>query len=118
MQYFSNLIESLIVEISQGALIFFGGFLTSKIISKRKKEKNSKIFEESVHIAADIIYESEVKFPGASRGPEKLSYAVKQFVDKTGFDDYEKAQNYIVQVFNMTKFSEPDIPIRKNVNNN
>lgn len=113
LSFFYELFANVLTELSTGVFLFCVGFLTSKVMSTRKKERESKLFEESVNIAADIIFEAENKFKGTNRGAEKLRYAVKRFVAETGIDDYEKAQNYIVQIFNMTKLSDEEIPLKQ-----
>lgn len=110
IQFGQMLIESIVTELSTGIFLFAIGFLTSKIMSARKREQEGKIFEDSVNLAAQIIYDAETLFPGPHRGPEKLSYSVKRFVKEAGVNDYEKAQNYIVQIFNMTRLSDEDFP--------
>lgn len=110
IDFLNMLFENVLTELSTGMFLFAVGFLTSKVMNTRRKEKEGRIFEDSVQLAAQIIYDAEEIYPGQRRGPEKLSYAVKRFVAEAGIDDYEKAQNYIVQIFNMTRLSDEDFP--------
>jgi len=108
-----NIIQTFYSEVIIAAVIYVAGLLTLKLWQKLTRKRQENALKQNVNVALEIIFESEKKFPGRKRGVEKLEYAVKKFMDETKFSDYEKAQNYIIQIFNLTKLSKVDFPQKK-----
>ena len=103
-------VESIFFELTIAVLIYFAGVLTSKLWHFLLKNREERLFKENVQKALDIIYEAEEKFPGRKKGIEKLEFSVKKFMQETKFNNYQSAQNYIIQIFNLTKLSKVDFP--------
>lgn len=121
MSFNTLLLDSIIPEVVAGLFFYFLGVVTSrswKILSKKHHEENLK---KNVHLALDLVYEAEEKFPGRKRGKEKLDWAVERYMGETNLKDYEIAEKKIIEVFNLTRYSGKDFlpgdKERKIVNN-
>lgn len=109
----TSLFENIFLEVLAAVIIYTAGVLTSKFWRKLKKSKEEEKLKQNVKTALAIIYDAEKSLPGRKRGVEKLEYAVKEFMKETKIDDYEKAQSYIIQIFNLTRLSKVDFPSKK-----
>lgn len=106
----ADFFKDITFELTAAILIYLAGVLTSRFWHLLRKSSEEKKLKANAQIALEIIYEAEESFPGRKRGAEKLVYAVEKFMTKAGVKDYQTAQNYIIQIFNLTNLSKIDLP--------
>lgn len=111
-EFLSNITTELIV----GVILFLLGFLANEIWDKVTRNSKELNLRNKVRTALKIIYEAEEKFRGPKRGVEKLEYAVKKFMEELKINNYEKSQEFILKIFNLTNLSKIDINLSNNSN--
>lgn len=101
MSFWDNLAQNVFVTVAIFALGWLAGEVFERIFAKQKEDR----LKEETRIALEAIYAAEGSLLGEGRGPERLDFACKHFMEKTKTKSYKKAQEIILHVFPLTKLS-------------
>lgn len=89
-----------------GLLIYILGWLSNEVIDRFFSKSRETKLKQKTKVSIDTIYEAESAIPGKGRGAERLAYACKIYMAKTGEKKYHEAQKQILAVFPLTKLSK------------
>jgi len=98
--------DGLLPEFVAGLFLYLAGILTSRFWMVLNRKTIEKKLKTKVNIALNVIYEAEEKFIGHKLGAKRLEHATSRYMELMQEKDYEKAQEQILKVFNLTTLSE------------
>ena len=103
---FNFIYNGVFQDLAVALLLYLLGYFTNELWDYINKERNEEKLRKNTALAMESIYEAENKINGKKMGSEKLDYSVKKYMQETKTKSYANAQEQIIKVFTLTKFSK------------